>query len=231
MTQQTMNGQIWLSRDGKTEGPFEQADIDKLRSNGAISNYTWIWTPESKAWSPIHMAPPPPPAPQATQAPAVTAPSPAPAAAAPTPTATPTPSPTPTASASASTSTSSPTLTKTVIPTKTAIPVAASGPPAMAAGPAVRSAVRPLAAICHDNRSVVAGMLEAKLGEIWILSSKDRLTEIPPFRKGAKVWINLLDEQSGQSENAQATLVDYKKTSQAWEYSLKWQTQNPRLVT
>jgi len=207
MTQQTMNGQIWLSRDGKTEGPFEQADIDKLKSNGAISNYAWIWTPESKAWSPIHMAPPPPPVPQATEAPVVTAPSPAPtAAAAPTPTA-------------------------TVAPTKTAAPVVASGPPAMAAGPAVRSEIRHLAAICHDNRSVVAGMLEAKLGEIWILSSKDRLTEIPPFRKGAKVWINLLDEQSGQSENAQATLVDYKKTSQAWEYSLKWQTQNPRLVT
>ena len=101
----------------------------------------------------------------------------------------------------------------------------------MAADPTVRSAVRPLAAICHNNRSVIAGMLEAKLGEIWILSSKDRLTEIPPFRKGAKVWINLLDEQSGQSENAQATLVDYKKTSEAWEYSLKWQAQNPRLIT
>jgi hypothetical protein len=200
MTQQAMNGQIWLSRDGKTEGPFEPADIEKLKANGAIKNYNWIWTPESKAWSPIHMAPPPPPVPQATQAPVVT---------------TPTSSPTPPAAAA---------------PTKTAAPAAAGGPPAMAAGPAVRSAVRPLAAICHDNRSVVAGMLEAKLGEIWILSSKDRLTEIPPFRKGAKVWINLLDEQSGQSENAQATLVDYKKTSQAWEYSLKWQAQNPRLV-
>ena len=156
------------------------------------------------------MAPPPPPVPQATEAPVVTAPSPAPTPA----TAAPTPSP-----------------TATVAPTKTAAPVVASGPPAMAAGPAVRSEIRHLAAICHDNRSVVAGMLEAKLGEIWILSSKDRLTEIPPFRKGAKVWINLLDEQSGQSENAQATLVDYKKTSQAWEYSLKCQAQNPRLIT
>jgi hypothetical protein len=193
MTQQTMNGQIWLSRDGKTEGPFEPADIEKLRSTGAIKNYAWIWTPESKAWNPVQMAPPPPPVPQATDAPTITAP----------PTAAVTPRPNP-----------------TVAPTKTAAP----------AGPAVRSAVRPLAAICHDNRSVVAGMLEAKFGEIWILSSKDRLTEIPPFRKGAKVWINLLDEQSGQSENAQATLVDYKKTAQAWEYSLKWQTQNPRLV-
>ena len=159
--------QIWLSRDGKTEGPFDQAHIDKLKASGEINKYVWIWTPETKAWSQIQMAPPPPPTQQA-QAPA----------------------------------------------------------PA----PATRSEIRPLAAICHDNRSVVAGILGAKHGEIWIMSSKDRLTEIPPFKRGAKVWVNLLDEQSGQAENAQATLMDYKKTKESWEYSLKWQARPPLIV-
>lgn len=165
-------GQIWLSRDGKTEGPFDQAHVDKLKASGEIKNYMWIWTPESKAWAPLHMAPPPP-APQQAQAPATAK---------------------------------------------------------VSSAPATRAAVRPLAAICHDNRSVVAGILGAKHGEVWIMSSKDRLSEIPPFRRGAKVWINLLDEQSGQSENAEATLTDFKKTSEAWEYSLKWKAQAPRLV-
>jgi hypothetical protein len=172
-----MSQQIWLSRGGKTEGPFDQAHLDQLKASGEIRNYVWIWTPETKAWSPIQLAPPPPPAPQASSA--------------------------------------------VVPPTFKTTNSEAT---------AIRSAVRPLAAICHDNRSVVAGVLGAKLGETWILSSKDRLTEAPPFQRGAKVWINLLDEQSGQSENAQATLVDYKKTSESWEYSLKWQSDAPRIV-
>jgi hypothetical protein len=176
-----MSQQIWLSRGGKAEGPFDQAAIDKLKASGEIRNYVWIWTPESKGWNPIQLAPPPPP-------------------------------PGPQAAATA------------------AVPPSTASLKAIHPVPAVRSAVSPLAAICHDNRSVVAGVLGAKHGEVWILSSKDRLTEIPPFQRGAKVWINLLDEQSGQSENAQATLVDYKKTSESWEYSLKWQTETPRLV-
>ena len=183
-----MGQQIWLSRDGKTEGPFDQAHIDKLKASGEIKNYMWIWTAEAKAWAPLHMAPPPP-VPQMAQNPA------------------------------SSTS-----------PVAGGHAQAKTTPPTKVHEPSARAAVRPLAAICHDNRSVVGGILGAKQGEVWIMASKDRLTEIPPFRRGAKVWINLLDEQSGQSENVEATLTDFKKTSEAWEYSLKWKAHAPRLV-
>ena len=113
-----MSQQIWLSRGGKAEGPFDQAHVDQLKASGEIRNYVWIWTPETKTWSPIQLAPPPPPAPQTSSAPSAVVP---------------------------------PTF-------KTTSPEAG----------AIRSAVRPLAAICHDNRSVVAGVLGAKLGETWI---------------------------------------------------------------
>jgi hypothetical protein len=45
---------------------------------------------------------------------------------------------------------------------------------------------------------------------------------LPPFKKGHKVMINLLDEHSGVTENAKAEIVDFKKTGSSWEYRLKW---------
>jgi hypothetical protein len=52
--------QIWLSKEGKTEGPFSPSQVETMKSSGEYKKYTWIWSAKSKNWEPIYPAPPPP---------------------------------------------------------------------------------------------------------------------------------------------------------------------------
>jgi hypothetical protein len=106
----------------------------------------------------------------------------------------------------------------------------AAQPPVQAPKPAAPArTMSDLSVICHDNRSIVAGVIGSFLGTDSVLKSSDYLDMLPPFKKGAKVLVNLLDEKSGKTENAQAEIVDFKKTNSKWEYRLKWSS-TPKLI-
>lgn len=154
---------VWLSREGKTDGPFSVEQIQSMKASGEFSKYAWFWEESAKAWKAIHPLPPPPVAPALF----VEVPTPAPAA-----------------------------------PSK--------------------ALARALSAVCHDNRNIIGGTIASMAGQDSFFESVDHLNAFPPFRKGHLLWVNLLDEQSGQSENGRAEIVELKKTDKHWEYRLKW---------
>jgi hypothetical protein len=148
--------QIWLSKEGKTEGPFSPSQVETMKSSGEYKKYTWIWSAKSKNWEPIYPAPPPP-------------------------------APTPAKKAETA---------KTV--------------------------GHELAAVCHDNRTIVGGVIASSMGNDSVMKTQDYGDMLPPFKKGSKVMVNLLDENSGKTENVKAQIVDFKKSGSSWEYRLQW---------
>lgn len=49
---------IYLNKNGKTFGPYKQAEIDELKRSGELDQYFWICFDLKQGWRPI--APPPP---------------------------------------------------------------------------------------------------------------------------------------------------------------------------
>lgn len=54
------SSRIFLARSGNTYGPFTEEDIRKMREQGGLSTYTWIWTRGAQHWTPLDPPPPPP---------------------------------------------------------------------------------------------------------------------------------------------------------------------------
>jgi hypothetical protein len=48
----------YLGTKQKVLGPLSAAEVEALRQNGLIENYSWIWTPESQKWTALDAAPP-----------------------------------------------------------------------------------------------------------------------------------------------------------------------------
>lgn len=63
---------IYLSRQGKVEGPFTEAAIRELRASGALAAYTYLCRGPGAPWEPVEAAPPA--APVAPSGPASSAP-------------------------------------------------------------------------------------------------------------------------------------------------------------
>src|SRR5258708_352348 len=126
---------IWLSKEGKTEGPFSPSQVETMKSSGEYKKYTWIWSAKSKNWEPIYPAPPP------------------------------------------------------------------MAPPPAQKAEAAKKVNLQLAAVCHDNRTIVGGVISSSMGNDSVMKTQDYGDMLPPFKKGAKVIINLLDESSGKTEN------------------------------
>jgi hypothetical protein len=154
--------QIWLSKEGKTEGPFTPSQVESMKSSGEYNKYTWIWSAKLKNWEPIYPAPPPPSLPKKAEV--------------------------------------------------------------------AKKVNLELAVICHDNRSIVGGVISSSMGSDSVMKTSDYGDMLPPFKKGSKVMINLLDEASGKTENVKAQIVDFKKSGSNWEYRLKW-SETPKLLT
>ena len=55
-----MKYQIFLGKSGKITGPFNDDEISKMRSNGTIATYTWLWDTRSPGWNTLDPPPPPP---------------------------------------------------------------------------------------------------------------------------------------------------------------------------
>ncbi len=49
--------QYFLARAGEMNGPFSHADIEKLRQQAKLSQYSWIWSSADSSWSPTEAAP------------------------------------------------------------------------------------------------------------------------------------------------------------------------------
>jgi hypothetical protein len=123
------------------------------------------------------------------------------------------------------------------VPTRPAMDGKASAPaPATASAsgstpaPAQQALERALSAVCHDNRHIIGGTISSVSGTDSFFKSSDHLDAFPPFRKGHLLWVNLLDEGSGKSENARAEIVDLKKSEKHWEYRLKWK-EVPKMIS
>ena len=54
--------QIYLSKDGKTYGPYSEGEIKSFRDSGELLTYSLIWNVKTSTWDAIA---PPPPAPSA----------------------------------------------------------------------------------------------------------------------------------------------------------------------
>lgn len=191
----SLENRMWLSREGKTDGPFTPDQVQAMKAAGEYSKYAWCWEESAKSWKPIHPVPPPP-----AGGPASNAQAPAPGAQVPS---------------------------RPALDAKAPEAKAAS---AKASEPAQQALARALSAVCHDNRHIIGGTISSVSGTDSFFKSADHLDAFPPFRKGHLLWVNLLDEGSGQSENARAEIVDLKKSEKHWEYRLKWK-EVPKIIS
>lgn len=164
----SLENRMWLSREGKTDGPFTADQVQAMKASGEYSKYAWCWEESAKSWKPIHPLPPP--------------------------------------------------------------PAAQSAVNAQAPASEQQALARALSAVCHDNRHIIGGTISSVSGADSFFKSSDHLDAFPPFRKGHLLWVNLLDEGSGKSENARAEIVDLKKSEKHWEYRLKWK-EIPKMIS
>lgn len=207
--QQNQQG-VYLSKQGNVFGPFTRAQIEQLKRTGEYLNYSFIWDPASSPdWKPVHMPPAPPPSPEQVLpsrfAPAAHAAVPA-AAVEPAARATPIP---------AVASLSQPLARETVAP--------APQPLAAVPTPAAGSGAVELQAICHDNRQAVGGILVQPTSRGFTLLTRESSSTLPPFSQGSRVWINLLDEHTGQTENFQAAVKQVASQDGKWAFEIVWE--------
>lgn len=76
--------------------------------------------------------------------------------------------------------------------------------------------------VCHDFRSIVTGHLRAIDGTgCELVSSLD--TPGPVFPQKIEVFLNLLNEASGESVNVRARLTAAVRRDGRWLYRIRWQ--------
>ena len=51
---------IFLGKEGKTFGPFQPDEYNRMFAEGKLSEYSWIWDSKAEAWKPIEAPPAPP---------------------------------------------------------------------------------------------------------------------------------------------------------------------------
>jgi hypothetical protein len=60
-----MSKPTYLSKGGKSFGPFDEKEMATLRSSGELDNFGFIWDARFRKWAPLHELPPAPAMPQA----------------------------------------------------------------------------------------------------------------------------------------------------------------------
>ena len=205
MTSQNAEGRVWLSKQGGTDGPFSFGDIEEMKSKGEFYKYVYIWGTDDSAWRPLHPVPPPPALVEKV--------------------------------AQNQQAQHAKEIEKIQDKTKetsvhghaqeTAKPAEKGvDKAAISAG---QTAIHALTAVCHDNRHIIGGIIQKVNTTEGFMSSEDYLATIPPFNKGNWLWINLLDETNGKTENTRAEIVQLSKSKTHWEYQLKW-TAAPAII-
>lgn len=89
---------------------------------------------------------------------------------------------------------------------------------------AVRKAVeRTIEAVCHDNRSLVSGTIEALTEYGCELLVEDHEAG-PVFSKRIPLRLNLLDPNTGESTDISAQLEGVSRRDGRWAYRLRWES-------
>jgi hypothetical protein len=83
--------------------------------------------------------------------------------------------------------------------------------------------------LCFDKKTMISGKLFEVKPQGCVLRSDRSTRVLPTLRAGSSVTLNLLDPQSGHSQNLQATIQTAKNGTDYWEYQLKWE-QLPALI-
>ena len=80
-----------------------------------------------------------------------------------------------------------------------------------------------LLAVCHDFRSVMSGRLESAWPKGCVFLSPSLPSSLSPFRKGSRIWLNILHKATGSTENASVKVDGCRKRGEAeWEIHLAW---------
>jgi hypothetical protein len=183
---------IYLGKEGKVFGPFSAEDINQLKFSGEYFKYSWIWDGSSPNWVPVN-APPPPPAGGA---------------------------PAPTRQDNVDAAMDAEDAEEEALEHHQMLQPAAAAPspaPQKAAG--IRLGIH---AICHNQLTLVSGKIRAVSASSAVLIGETHQEEMPPFRKGNKVWLNLLDDATGKGENVEAVIEDFKRDAGRWEFLMRW---------
>jgi hypothetical protein len=108
--------------------------------------------------------------------------------------------------------------------TASGIPSGASSPlPAKA--PSARELTVPLQAICYDERHVLSGTVRRVSGDRFFLVTADHVDSLPHFKAGTQVWVNLLNEPQGLTENVQVRIAELQRLEDStWAYAMKWKS-------
>lgn len=88
-----------------------------------------------------------------------------------------------------------------------------------------------LEAICHNAKTAVSGSLRrvSEQGCEMVIRSSSHATT-PPFAKNAKLFLNLLDPESGKTEDLSAVLLGVSRKENQWIYQIQWR-ECPELVS
>lgn len=105
-------------------------------------------------------------------------------------------------------------------------PPLAPEPPAQNPGPAAAEQIElgtGFLAVCHDFRNVMSGKLDRAWPKGCVFVSPSLHSALSPFRKGARVWLNLLHESTSSAENIHVWVEGCRKRGDAeWEIALGW---------
>jgi hypothetical protein len=87
----------------------------------------------------------------------------------------------------------------------------------------------PLQVVCHDLINLMSATLKELDNTGGILVSKDFSQEVPPFKRGGKVWLHLLNPETELSEKVEAKIVRFTRNDGHWEYKFTW-VQHPLML-
>ena len=184
---------VYLSKQGKVFGPFTRGQVEQLKRTGEYHSYSFMWDPSVSPDWAPIHLPPAPP--------------PKPSQVLPTRF-------TPSESTAQGTSGSS---------HHAGAHGQGHGSAAGQGHPGASATESAFQVICHNNRDAMSGVLTDPHAQGFTLLTEDAATSGTPFGRGSKVWVNLLEEQSGRSENFQAVISGMTNQDGKWAFEIAWE--------
>lgn len=172
---------IYLARNGRIHGPYNEAQVEEMRASGAITAFSWIWDGSTPGWEALDPAP----AELPNQAGVKISKAVAPIAPAPSRDDAPRVAP----------------VIRDEIRESVSDGLRGLAP----ALQQMRALKKPLSAICHDYRHSAWGFVKLMGDSGCELEFAVEANDVR-FAPGAKLQLNLLDESTGKAQNVDAVL-------------------------
>ncbi len=190
---------IFLSKNGKTFGPFSEGEIEEFRNNGELSKFTWIFHDLKQGWIPIG---PPPPLPPILEEAVQLSEEKAPAKKAPVQKAPVQETP----------------LNEDLTPTP-AVALSIS----RALRESEHKVEKAISALCHHHKTILSGLIKDINSEGCTLTDAMPSSKtMPLLKEGNVVHLSLLDAQESLAENISAKVSGAIKNKGYWDYRIKW---------